>query len=99
MGSRHNSRSKTRGWQVTVSIALATLMLATFFLTNARPADAQPVTTQPATTKNAGSHSPAAAAQPASLATSSPNTSYWLVASDGGVFSFGDAAFYGSGAG
>jgi hypothetical protein len=23
---------------------------------------------------------------------------YWLVASDGGVFSFGDAAFYGSSA-
>src|ERR1700727_589453 len=25
-----------------------------------------------------------------------PNSSYWLVASDGGIFTFGDAAFFGS---
>jgi hypothetical protein len=30
------------------------------------------------------------------MAASSTGNGYWLVASDGGIFSFGDAAFYGS---
>ena len=37
---------------------------------------------------------------PTSLATAATSTQgYWLVAADGGVFSFGDAGFYGSMAG
>jgi hypothetical protein len=30
------------------------------------------------------------------MSVSSSGNGYWLVASDGGVFSFGDAVFYGS---
>jgi hypothetical protein len=30
------------------------------------------------------------------MATTPDGGGYWLVASDGGIFSFGDAAFYGS---
>jgi len=37
-----------------------------------------------------------APAQPAAAAANSPTPAYWLVASDGGVFSYGDAVFYGS---
>jgi hypothetical protein len=32
----------------------------------------------------------------ASLSVTGPTQGYWLVASDGGIFSFGDALFYGS---
>jgi hypothetical protein len=30
------------------------------------------------------------------MATTSTGKGYWLVASDGGIFTFGDARFYGS---
>src|SRR5207302_1620632 len=42
---------------------------------------------------------PAAGVQPALVPTatpSAPKVGYWLVASDGGIFSFGDAKFFGS---
>ncbi len=37
-----------------------------------------------------------APAQPAAAAANSPTPAYWLVASDGGIFSFGGAPYYGS---
>jgi hypothetical protein len=33
------------------------------------------------------------------MATTSDGRGYWMVAADGGIFAFGDAAFYGSAAG
>jgi len=65
-------------------LVLATLVVAVTFgaLT---PALVQPAAAAVATTQT-----------PCSGQTSAPDCAYWLVASDGGIFSFGGAQFYGS---
>jgi len=74
---------------VTATTAALTVLLGSLVLGLASPARAEA-----ATPSQAG---PAATAVPGTAGSGPPKVlSYWLVASDGGIFSFGGAGFYGS---
>ncbi len=65
---------------------------ATTTSTTAKPATTTSTTAKPATTTSTTAKPP----QTPPLSPSSPANGYWLVGTDGGIFSFGDSLFYGS---
>ena len=56
-------------------------------------AGSSPSVTQPSTARRA---EPSSTSRSSGMTSTPDGKGYWLVASDGGIFSFGDAAFYGS---
>jgi hypothetical protein len=77
-----------------LAVILAPLLVVPGLLPSMAPQVAQAASRHPATVSKAGAASRRAASTAAPVPASA--NGYWLVASDGGIFSYGDAAFYGS---